>query len=80
MTESLARGRREAQHPAMTEADFEGSLVLERMAEAGAVEEFLELVDADDLAGAEALMRSVGLDAQTITTVLRKMQDPDDAH
>jgi hypothetical protein len=64
----------------MAEADFEGTLVLERMAEVGAVEEFLELVDADDLAGAEALMRAVGLDAETVATVLRKMRDGDDEH
>ena len=59
----------------MDDSDFEGSLVLERLAETGGVDAFLRAVDADDFDRARALMESAGLDDETIAVVLRKMQD-----
>ncbi len=61
----------------MDEADFEGSLVLERLAEIGAVDEFLAAVDSDDFAHAAKLMRSADVDDQTIDLVLQKMRNSD---
>lgn len=59
----------------MDERDFEGTLVLERLAEIGALDEFFEAVDADDIGGAGALMRKAGVDAETIAMVIKKMAD-----
>ena len=61
----------------MEEEDFEGTLVLEKLAEIGRVEEFFDAVDADDFARAQTLMRRAGVDAETIAVVLRKMSEAD---
>ena len=57
----------------MEEADFEGTLVLEKLAEMGEVESFFDAVDSDDFRKAAALMKRAGVDATTIAVVLRKM-------
>ncbi len=57
----------------MYEADFEGTLVLEKLAETGRVEEFFDAVDADDFGKAKALLKRAGVDAETIAIVMRKM-------
>ena len=62
----------------MDERDFEGTLVLEQLARIDKVEEFFEAIDNEDPRLAAALMREAGIDAETITIVLRKMRDPDD--
>lgn len=59
-------------------SDFEGTLVLEKLAEVDSVDEFFEAVDADDFAAAARLMRAAAVDEQTIAIVLQKMQDPGD--
>lgn len=64
----------------MDASDFEGSLVLERLAELGMLDDFYEAVDVDDIDAARALMRRAGLDAETIATVVMKMSDPDGEH
>lgn len=61
----------------MEEDDFEGTLVLEKLAAIGEVEAFFDAVDADDLGRAKSLLRKAGVDAETVATVLRKMSDPD---
>jgi hypothetical protein len=61
----------------MDEKDFEGTLVLERLAEIGRVEEFFEAVDSDDVQRATSLMKRAKLDPPTIAMVVRKMQDSD---
>jgi hypothetical protein len=61
----------------MANPDFEGSLVLEKLAEIGAVDAFLEAVDSDDLAAASKLMRRAGVDSETLAAVLRKMAEGD---
>ena len=60
--------------------DFEGTVVLEKLAEIGKVDEFLEAVDADDFDKAKALLRQAQVDLKTIATVLRKMADADGEH
>ena len=64
----------------MDERDFEGTLVLEQLARVDKVDEFMDAVDSDDFARAEALMKSADIDAATIAIVLKKMSDPDDEH
>jgi hypothetical protein len=64
----------------MDENDFEGTLVLERLAEIGGVEDFFDAIDADDVERAVALMKRARLDAGTIAVVVRKMEAADGAH
>jgi hypothetical protein len=64
----------------MDETDFEGTLVLEQLAAMGTVEEFFEAVDSDDVGRAVVLMRNAEVDAATIATVVRKMEEADGEH
>lgn len=59
----------------MDEKDFEGTLVLEKLAEIGKVDAFFEAIDADDFGKAQRLMKKAQLDNQTIAMVLQKMGD-----
>lgn len=64
----------------MDESDFEGTLVLEKLAEIGEVDAFFDAVDADDTQAAASLMRRANIDARTIAIVLRKMAEADGEH
>ncbi len=64
----------------MDERDFEGTLVLERLAEIGRVEDFFDAIDSDDVARATSLMKKARIDASTIATVVRKMEASDGEH
>jgi hypothetical protein len=64
----------------MDETDFEGTLVLEQLAAIGKVDEFFEAVDADDVQRATILLKRANLDASTIATVIRKMEESDGEH
>jgi hypothetical protein len=64
----------------MNDTDFEGTLVLERLAAIGRVDEFFEAIDADDVRRAVALMKRADVDAATIATVVKKMEDADGQH
>lgn len=64
----------------MDESDFEGTVVLEQLAEIGRVEEFFDAVDADDAERAAALMKRANIDKPTIALVLRKMKAADGEH
>lgn len=55
--------------------DFEGTVILEKLAEADLVEAFFEAVDADDFGKARALMKKAGLDTESIETVLKMMNE-----
>jgi hypothetical protein len=57
----------------MDEEDFEGTLVLEKLATIDKVDEFFEAVDADDFNRAASLMRRAEIDSETISLVLKKM-------
>ncbi len=61
----------------MNEQDFEGTLVLEKLAEVDLVDAFFEAIDADDTKKAASLMRKAKVDAETIAIVLKKMADAD---
>lgn len=58
-------------------ADFEGTLVLERLATIDKVDEFLDAVDSDDIARATRLMKAARIDASAIATVVCKIADGD---
>lgn len=64
----------------MEESDFEGTLVLELLAEIGRVEDFFDAVDADDVDRAVALMKKARVDKKTIAVVVRKMNEDDGEH
>jgi hypothetical protein len=64
----------------MDENNFEGTLVLEKLAMIGKVDAFFEAIDADDFAKASSLMRQARVDAETIAIVLKKMADADENH
>ena len=64
----------------MDDADFEGTLVLEQLAAIGKVEDFFDAIDSDDVPRATALMKRARIDASTIATVIRKMQESDGEH
>lgn len=64
----------------MDESDFEGTLVLEQLAEIGKLEDFFDAVDADDIGRAVRLMRRASVDETTIATVVRKMEEADGEH
>jgi hypothetical protein len=64
----------------MDDADFEGTLVLERLAAIGRVDEFFDAIDADDVQRATALMKLADVDASTIAIVVRKIEASDADH
>jgi len=64
----------------MDERDFEGTLVLEQLAEIGQLEDFFDAIDADDPQRAASLMKKAKIDASTIAIVLKKMEDSDGEH
>ena len=64
----------------MDESDFEGTLVLEALAEVGQLEDFSDAIDSDDIERAVLLMKKAGLDAETIAMVVQKMEAADGEH
>lgn len=64
----------------MDDEIFEGTLVLEKLARIGQVEEFFAAVDAEDLKKASRLMKAAGIDERTISITLRKIAEADDEH
>ena len=77
---TLAKSATRASVLSMTEDDFEGTLVLEKLAEIGKVDAFFEAIDSDDLHTAKVLMKRAEIDSETIAIVLRKMQSADGDH
>ncbi len=65
---------------AMDEESFEGTLVLEKLAAAGLIDEFFNAIDSDDFSSASRLMKQAGVDAATVAIVLRKMAAADGDH
>lgn len=64
----------------MDEEIFEGTLVLEKLAEIGKIDAFYEAVDSDNFKQAKLLMKRAHVDSETIKIVLRKMGDADGNH
>lgn len=61
----------------MEEHDFEGTLVLEKLAAMDKLDAFFEAIDSDDFQKATSLMRRAGIDAETVAVVLKKMAEAD---
>ncbi len=57
----------------MDEIDFEGTLVLEKLAEIGKLDAFFQAIDSDDFDKVKFLMKSAGVDPETRALVLKKM-------
>ncbi len=64
----------------MNENDFEGTLVLEKLAEISKVDAFFEAIDSDDFAKAKTLMKRAAIDEETIALVLKKMSTADETN
>lgn len=64
----------------MDESEFEGTLVLEKLAEKGVLDDFFAAVDSDDFKKAKSLMLETDLDLETISIVLKKMAKAGDEH
>lgn len=58
----------------MDDNDFEGTVVLEKLAEVRKVDEFFDAVDSDNFYAATKLMRLADIDEPTIAMVLQKMR------
>ncbi len=59
----------------MDDHDFEGTLVLEKLAIVNLVEDFYDAVDSDDFEKARSLMEAARVDPVDIETVLQMMAD-----
>lgn len=64
----------------MDESDFEGTLVLEKLAEIDKVDEFFEAIDSDDFDKAKSLMKKAKVDSETIAIVIKKMNEANGEH
>ena len=64
----------------MDERDFEGTLVLEKLAEIGKLDAFFEAIDSDDFDRVKSLMKRANLDSEMIAIVLKKMSKADGEH
>lgn len=64
----------------MEENTFEGSIILELLAEHGLVDDFFEAIDSDDIGKAIRLMRKAQVDEETIEITVRKMRESDGSH
>lgn len=64
----------------MDDTDFEGTLVLEKLAAIDKVDEFFEAIDSDDVERAARLMKAARIDAPTIAIVIRKIEEGDSEH
>lgn len=64
----------------MDENDFEGTLVLEKLAEIGKLDAFFEAIDSDDFDRAKSLMKRAKVDSETVAMVLKKMRAADGEH
>lgn len=64
----------------MDDSTFEGTLVLEKIAEIDKVDEFYEAIDADDFERAKSLMKKAKIDTETIAIVIKKMREATGEH
>ena len=59
----------------MDDIDFEGTLVLEKLAEIGKIDAFFEAIDSDNFVKIRQLMKQAQIDEETIFIVMKKIQD-----
>jgi hypothetical protein len=61
----------------MNEDDFEGTLILEQLAEIGQVDAFFEAIDSDNFSEVRRIMLDAGVDPETIKIVMKKVIEGD---
>ena len=64
----------------MNEEDFEGTLILEKLAAIGERDAFFDAIDSDDFQEAADLMKRAGVDPTSIQIALRKMRTASGEH
>lgn len=64
----------------MDESEFEGTLVLEKLAAIGKVDDFFEAIDSDNFGRVRALMKRADVDSETMAMVLKKMHQANGEH
>ncbi|MDZ4084918.1 MAG: hypothetical protein U1E10_18390 [Bdellovibrionales bacterium] len=57
--------------------EYDGSQVLEKLAEIDALEAFYDAVDSDDFSAAVSLLKKAKIDKETIDLVIRAMREAD---
>ncbi len=65
---------------AMKQEDFEGSLILEKLALIDKVDEFFAAVDEDNFASAKSLMKAAGVPHEVMVIAIRMMKEGDQDH
>lgn len=64
----------------MDRDEFDGTLVLEKLAEIDKVDDFFDAVDSDNYQAARSLMKLAKIDFETIETVIEKMKEAEGEH
>jgi hypothetical protein len=59
----------------MNEDDFEGTLVLEKLAEIDLVDDFFDAIDSDDIERVISLLKEARVDSSTIAIVIKQIED-----
>ena len=59
----------------MDESNFEGSLILEKLAALNILDDFFEAIDSDDLKEVILLLRQADVDEETIEEVLSQIEE-----
>ncbi|MCB0369913.1 MAG: hypothetical protein KDD34_00215 [Bdellovibrionales bacterium] len=61
----------------MKESDFEGTVILEKMAALEKIDEFFDAIDSDDFEKVKFLLRQANVDHEIIAMVIQKMMTGD---
>jgi uncharacterized protein with HEPN domain len=64
----------------MNSRDFEGTLVLEKLAEIEKVDDFFDAIDSDDFERARSLMEDALVEEEMISETIKKMALSDHNH
>lgn len=59
----------------MDESDFEGSIILEKLAGLNLLDDFFEAIDSDNLKEVVALLKQAEIDDDTIDEVLNRIEE-----
>lgn len=59
----------------MDESDFEGSIILEKLASVNLLDDFFEAIDSDNMKEVVSLLRQAEIDDETIDEVLSQIEE-----
>lgn len=59
----------------MDESNFEGSIILEKLATLNLLDDFFEAIDSDDMKEVILLLRQADIDEETIEEVLSQIEE-----